>query len=158
MYSLVVLRTLSHNNLRRAIEPFDPSAQHWKAYRERFEQNLMANYIKEEEQIVAMFLITIGSETFHVSRYLIAPTKASKVKFEDLLETLRDHCKPKPIVMAERFHFTSVIDKLVVLCKQKLKCYWRVNSHHLSSIRADCFDKHVKVDTLYVNLVFASTA
>lgn len=105
-----------------------------------------------------MFFTTIGSETGHVLRYLVAPTKTLKVKYEDLLETLRDHCKLKPIVMAERFHFTSVIDKLVVLRKQKLKGYCRANSQLVSSIRPGCFDKHVKVDTLYVNLVFASTA
>lgn len=75
-----------------------------------------------------MFLTTIGGETGHVLKYLVAPTKTLKVKFEDLLETLRDHCKMKAIVMAERFHFTSVIDKLVVLRKQKLKCYCRADS------------------------------
>lgn len=73
-------------------------------------------------------MTTISSETDNVLRYLVAPTKTLKVKFEDLLETLRDHCKLKPIVMAERFHFTSVIDKLVAFGKQKLKCYCCANS------------------------------
>ena len=52
-----------------------------------------------------MFLTTISGETGHVLRYLVAPTKTLKVKFEDLLETLRDHCKLKPIVMARTISF-----------------------------------------------------
>jgi len=54
---------------------------------------------------VATFLTTIGSKTYNLLRDLLAPTKPSEVKFTELVKTLRDHYEPKPIVIAERFHF-----------------------------------------------------
>ena len=88
-----------------SIESFNPSLEDWNAYSERFEQYVIANEIKDEKKIVATFLTTIGSKTYNVLRDLLAPEKPSAVKFEDLVKTLRDHYEPKPIVIAERFHF-----------------------------------------------------
>ena len=55
--------------------------------------------------MVATFLTTIGSKTYNILRDLLAPAKPSKLKFEELVETLRNHYEPKSIVIAERFHF-----------------------------------------------------
>ena len=55
--------------------------------------------------MVATFVTTIGSKTYNVLRDLFAPAKLSEVKFDELVETLRNHHEPKPIVIAERFHF-----------------------------------------------------
>ena len=44
-------------------------------------------------------------QRYNVLRDLLAPAKPSEVKFEELVKTLRDHYEPKPIVIAERFHF-----------------------------------------------------
>ena len=66
---------------------------------------MIANEIKEEKKIVATFLTSIGSKTYNVLRDLLAPVKPSSVKLTDLVTTLRDHYEPKPIVIAERFHF-----------------------------------------------------
>ena len=77
----------------------------WNAYSERFEQYMIANEIKDEKKIVATFLTMIGSKTYNVLRDLLAPEKPSAVRLEDLVQTLRDHYEPKPIVIAERFHF-----------------------------------------------------
>ena len=87
------------------IESFNPSIEDWNAYSERFEQYVIANDIKDEKKIVATFLTTIRSKTYNVLRDLLAPAKPSEVKFEELVKTLRDHYEPKPIVIAERFHF-----------------------------------------------------
>ncbi|XP_068697684.1 uncharacterized protein [Montipora foliosa] len=87
------------------IESFNPSLEDWNAYSERFDQYVIANDIKDEKKIVATFLTTIGSKTYNALRDLLAPAKPSEVKFEELLKTLRDHYEPKPIVIAERFHF-----------------------------------------------------
>ena len=87
------------------IESFNPSTEDWNAYSERFEQYVIANDIKEEKRIVAPFLTTIGSKTYNVLRDLLAPAKPSEVKLDMLVKTLRDHYEPKPIVIAERFHF-----------------------------------------------------
>ncbi|XP_068738454.1 uncharacterized protein [Montipora capricornis] len=87
------------------IESFNPSLEDWNAYSERFDQYVIANDIKDEKKIVATFMTTIGSKTYNALRDLLAPAKPSKVKFEELVKTLRDHYEPKPIVIAERFHF-----------------------------------------------------
>ena len=87
------------------IESFNPSTEDWNAYSERFDQYVIANDIKDEKKIVATFLTTIGSKTYNVLRDLLAPAKPSEVKLEVLVKTLRDHYEPKPIVIAERFHF-----------------------------------------------------
>ena len=88
-----------------SIESFKPGSEDWNAYSERFEQYVIANEIKEEKKIVATFLTTIGSKTYNVLRDLLAPAKPSEVKFDELVKTLRDHYEPKPIIIAERFHF-----------------------------------------------------
>ena len=87
------------------IESFNPSIEDWNAYSERFEQYVIANDIKDEKEVVATFLTTIGSKTYNVLRDLLVPAKPSEVKLEVLVKTLRDHYEPKPIVIAERFHF-----------------------------------------------------
>ena len=87
------------------MESSNPSIEDWNAYSERFRQYVIANDIKDEKKIVATFLTTIGSKTYNVLRYLLAPAKPSEVKLEELVKTLRDHYEPKPIVIAERFHF-----------------------------------------------------
>ena len=66
---------------------------------------MIANEIKEEKKIVATFLTSVGSKTYNVLRDLLAPVKPSSLKLTDLVTTLRDHYEPKPIVIAERFHF-----------------------------------------------------
>ena len=88
-----------------SIESFKPGSEDWNAYSERFDQYVIANDIKDEKKIVATFLTTIGSKTYNLLRDLLAPTKPSEVKFTELVKTLRDHYEPKPIVIAERFHF-----------------------------------------------------
>ena len=87
------------------IEFFNPSSEDWNAYCERLDQYVIANEIKEEKKIVATFLTSVGSKTYNVLRDLLAPVKPSSVKLTDLVTTLRDHYEPKPIVIAERFHF-----------------------------------------------------
>ena len=87
------------------IEFFNPSSEDWNAYCERLDQYVIANEIKEEKKIVATFLTSVSSKTYNVLRDLLAPVKPSSVKLTDLVTTLRDHYEPKPIVIAERFHF-----------------------------------------------------
>ena len=87
------------------IEFFNPSSEDWNAYYERLDQYMIANEIKEEKKIVATFLTSVSSKTYNVLRDLLAPVKPSSVKLTDLVTTLRDHYEPKPIVIAERFHF-----------------------------------------------------
>ena len=88
-----------------SIESFDSAQGDWNAYYERFEQYVIANEIKDEKKIVAVFLTSIGSTTYNLLRDLKSPAKPSEFKLADLADTLRNHFSPKPIIIAERFHF-----------------------------------------------------
>ena len=54
---------------------------------------------------MAVLLTAIGSDTYALLRSLLAPTKPRDKTFQDLTDTLQRHFDPKPLVIAERFHF-----------------------------------------------------
>lgn len=74
-------------------------------YSERFELYIIANELKDEKKIVAVFLMSVGSKAYNLLRDLKAPAKASEFKLKELLEMLSNHFQLKPIISAERFHF-----------------------------------------------------
>ena len=45
----------------RSIESYDPANEDWSSYSERFEQYVIANELKDEKRIVAVFLTSVGS-------------------------------------------------------------------------------------------------
>ena len=45
-----------------SIESYDPAKEDWSSYSERFEQYVIANELKDEKRIVAVFLTSVGSE------------------------------------------------------------------------------------------------
>ena len=50
-------------------------------------------------------LTVIGSETYSSQRNLLSPTKPSEKSFAQLVEVLKKHLNPKPIIIAERYKF-----------------------------------------------------
>ena len=64
----------------------------------------MANGIKEEKR-VAVLLSVIGGKVYGLLRNLVAPATVSEQSYQELTATLKAHFDPKPIVIAERFHF-----------------------------------------------------
>ena len=47
----------------------------------------------------------IGGKTYDLLRNLLSPTDPKDKSFNELVETLKGHFEPKPIVNTERFHF-----------------------------------------------------
>ena len=90
-----------------SIETFDSEHDNWLAYVERVEQYFVANEITTDERKRGVFLTVIGPETYNLLRNLLAPTKPATKTFKDLVDTLKAHLNPKPIVIAERFKFYS---------------------------------------------------
>ena len=72
----------------------------------------------------------IGSRTHALLSSLLAPTKPRDKSFKDLADTLRQHFYPKPIVIAERYHFykrdqaagESISEYLAELCRMATHC------------------------------------
>ena len=65
----------------------------------------MDNKIKDDKMKVAMLLSVIGGKMYGRLSSLLAPKKPNSKKFEDLVESLCEYFKPKPVIIAERFHF-----------------------------------------------------
>ena len=83
---------------------FKPESEKIEAYLERVQLFFDANTIKEDKQ-VAVLLTVIGSSTYALLTSLLAPCKPREKSFAELAKTLRRHFDPKPLVIAERFHF-----------------------------------------------------
>ena len=54
-------------------------------------------------------LSLIRSKTYAFLRSLVAPAKPGDKSFAELTRCLTDHFHPKPLVIAERFHFNQRI-------------------------------------------------
>ena len=87
------------------VESFDPQVDDWVLYTERLEQYFVANGINEDKKKVATLLTVIGGKAYGLLRNLLAPVKPADRPFDHLVQTLRDHLKPKPLLIAERFRF-----------------------------------------------------
>ena len=86
------------------LQEFQPESETIAAYLERASLYFQANSIAEEKQ-VAVFLSVIGAKNYSLLRSLTAPERPQDKSYEDLMSALTTHFQPKPIVIAERFHF-----------------------------------------------------
>ena len=88
-----------------SIEQFDQKCDSWNEYVERVEQLLIANEITERKKKVAILLTVIGSDTYALLRNVIHPEKPSEKTVKDIVDAMRKHLNPQPIVIAERYKF-----------------------------------------------------
>jgi hypothetical protein len=68
------------------------------------EQYFEVNDIAEDKKVPAL-LTLLGGKTYTLLRNLTAPNKPKEKDYTTLVNLLRDHLTPKPIVIAERFRF-----------------------------------------------------
>ena len=88
-----------------APEPFDAKTDDWILYCQRFEHFLLANGIKDDDPKKHLFLAMMGGATCKLLANLVAPKSLGDVEYENIHKVLREHYKPKPIKIAERFRF-----------------------------------------------------
>ena len=86
------------------LEDFKQDAEPFQAYLERVNIFFAANDIPEDKK-VPVFLSTIGGTTYGLVRNLVAPDVPVSKSFRELADKLTEHFEPKPIIIAERFHF-----------------------------------------------------
>lgn len=67
------------------IKVFNPSSEGWNIYCKPCDQYMIVNEIKEDKEIVATFLTSIGSKTYNVARGLRALVKPSSTKLTDFV-------------------------------------------------------------------------
>ena len=88
-----------------APEPFHAKTDDWLLYCQRFEHFLLANGITEADPKKHLFLAMMGGATFKLLANLVAPRSPGEESYEDIHKVLKQHYKPKPIKIAERFRF-----------------------------------------------------
>ena len=86
------------------IQEFDPNVESISSYLERVGLYFVANKIESERQ-VAVFLSLIGGKNYALLRDLLLPQQPKDKSLDELMGTLKRHFEPKPVVIAERFHF-----------------------------------------------------
>lgn len=100
-----------------------PKAESWSAYIERLEQFFKANDISEGKQ-VATLLSVMGATTYSLLRNLVQPEKPKDKSYKDIVDTLKNHFEPKPLLIAERFRFNHCnqrADEMVMEYAAELK-------------------------------------
>ncbi len=86
------------------LQEFQPESELLSAYLERVELFFVANDVAEGKK-VAVFLSVIGSRTYSLLRNLLVPELPQSQTYAAIVTALRTHFEPKPVVIAERFHF-----------------------------------------------------
>ena len=81
------------------MERFDYEWRRLPTYVERLEQYLTANSVTEEKKKVTVLVTVMAYGN------LVAPDKPADKKFADIVQIMKDHLNPKPLVIAERFKF-----------------------------------------------------
>ena len=86
------------------LQEFQPDSEIITAYLERTKIYFTANDVADEKK-VAVLLTVIGPKFFTLLRSLTTPELPQDKSFEELEAVLKAHFQPKPLVIAERFHF-----------------------------------------------------
>ena len=88
-----------------APEPYDAVTDDWTAYVQHFKHFFLANGVTEDGPKLHLFLALVGTNTFQLLSNLTAPQEPGEFSYTQVIEKLTAHYKPKPLKIAERFHF-----------------------------------------------------
>lgn len=94
------------------ISEFDPSVETIGAYLERLEMFFLVNAIDDGKK-VALLGTLLGAKNYSLLRNLVAPENPMDKTYQVLVEKLKSHFEPKPLVIAERFNFIVGYKRLV---------------------------------------------
>ena len=82
-------------------------AEPFEVYNERVGLFCVANGINDADKKKAVFLSSIGVETYKLVRNLCTPGNPTDKTLDDLVKLLKEHVAPAPNVILERFKFNS---------------------------------------------------
>ena len=86
------------------LSEFHPESESITSYVERAGLFFRANDIVGEKQST-VFLSVIGRKTYALLRNLVAPDLPQDKTLPDIIAALQNHFEPKPLVIAQHFHF-----------------------------------------------------
>lgn len=87
-----------------ALQEFKPEQETITAYLERLKAYFDANDVPSAKR-VSVLLSIIGPTTYSILRSLMAPDTPQSKSLDALIKALKNHYDPKPIIIAERYHF-----------------------------------------------------
>ncbi len=96
------------------LTPFDPVKDDFEMWNGTFNNYLVANGMtepKNADRCVGIFLSSVGINTYSLLSNLLAPDDLSSKKLSELQQTLKDHFKPAPKAISERFKFSKRTQK-----------------------------------------------
>ena len=86
------------------IDEYHPENELLSSYLELLDAFFSTNNIKDEKKVPS-FLSLIGSKIYPLLKNLVAPTLPKEKTFDKLVAALKGPFEPKPLMIAERFHF-----------------------------------------------------
>ena len=107
----------------RHLLEFEPEKESIMTYVERAQLFFNANDIKEEKQVAILLSVT-GCKTFALLQSLLSPELPKDKSFEQLAMVLKQHFEPKPVIIAQWFHFhcgNQAAGELVAECIAELR-------------------------------------
>ena len=90
-----------HGHLRE----YDNTREDWLACMERLQHYFAANDVRNAEKQRAILLSSVGSSIYQLMKSLLAPTKPSEKKFDELVRLVQDHYQPPPSESVQRYRF-----------------------------------------------------
>ena len=89
-----------------SIAHFDPNIEDFDTYCSRVDLYFVANNIKGDK-VVPSFLTLIGPKTYGLVKNLLSPTDPANSTYDQIKTALKNHYKPKVILIYESFKFHS---------------------------------------------------
>ena len=86
------------------LETFDPATDTVVAYMERAELFFAVNNIAADKK-VPVFLNAVGKQHYQLLSNLFAPATPVSKTLPEIVDALKEHFEPRPIVISERFNF-----------------------------------------------------
>ena len=138
------------------IQEYCPENELFSVYLERVQLFLLANEV-EDEKNVPVFLNVMGSKTYSLLRNLVASVLPQSKTFDQLVAILKSHFKPKPVIIAKRFHFyrrsqamgESIAKYLAELCHLLTHCSFgdfleqALHDHLICGIHSESIQKRL---------------
>ena len=87
------------------LEPFNLQVDNWVMYTKRTKRFFTAKGITNNAKKVTVLLTVIGGKAYVLLRNLLAPAKPAEKSFNVLVKIMKDHLKPKSLMIAKRFKF-----------------------------------------------------
>ena len=148
------MASTSASGLFGRVGEFNVARETFSAYVERMEMFFTANNIvtttgegSAATNLVvanrkrAIFLTEVGPEVYTTLSNLLAPTKPKDVSFTNIVEVLEKHYNPKPLEIAQSFHFGTRNQKSeesvgdYVLALKRLAVHCNYGEFHYRALR-----------------------